>query len=146
MTFTGYFTALDNFIGHLRTRSQVVSFCTSDHVYPLKAPKDIGNCIVYSLVDNEQPSYYSGSFGLSEMYLQVDMYSTSYNTVSVLSDALYQIYHGFNGQLTYNDPFNNNQLVTSIIYGKINVLSINSTLQSINNDIYRQSLDFILTY
>ena len=146
MTFTGYSTALFDFIGHFRTRSQVINFCGSNHVYPLKAPKNIGNCIVYTMIDNDQPSYYQNSFGLSQLFIQVDFYSTNYTTLKTLTDALYQTYHGFSGRFTYNDISNNNASVTSIIYSKIEVNGITSRLQEIDDDVYRISLDFIITY
>ena len=146
MTFTNYSTAHDDFIGHLRTRSEVVSFCGSNHVYPLKAPKGVGDCIVYTMIDNDQPSYYVNSFGLSQLFIQVDFYSQNYTTLKTLTDAIYRIYHGFSGRFTYNDISNNNASVTSIIYSKIEVNGITSRLQEIDDDVYRISLDFIFTY
>ena len=127
-------TALTDFIVDLRSQAQVVSFCTSNHVYPLKAPSGIENCIVYNQLYDIRPSYYTGSFGLTEMLLELNIYSKSYSDLDNLVIFIIGRYHGFNGTLGNTN------------FGRIIIHNNNTLLQSVDDNIYRYVFEIEFTY
>ena len=127
-------TALTDFIANIRGKSYIVSFCTSNNIFALKAPKGIGNCIVYNQIYNIRDSYYTGSFGLYKMLLELNLFSKSYASMDETANAIINEYHG------------NSFIQGETNFQKIIIYSNSTELQSIDDNVFRYSFDIEFTY
>ena len=127
-------TAMYDFIGDLSTKPYIVSFCTANRIYPLKTPKGTNNSIVYSQLYNNRTSYFTGSFGLYSMLLELNLFSMNYRLIDATVNSIIDSYHGFAGTL------NNTNFQRIIIYNNT------TDLQTINDKVFRYSFDMEFTY
>lgn len=129
-------TALTDFIADFRQKAYIVSFCTSKNIFAVKAPKNksIVNSIVYNQIYNIRDSYFSGSFGLYKMLLELNLFSKSYPSMDATANSIIDEYHG------------NSFILGSTNFQKIVIYSNTTELQSIDDNVYRYSFDIEFTY
>ena len=127
-------TALTDFVANIRQKSYIVSFCTAKNIFALKAPKGIGNCIVYNQIYNIRDSYYTGSFGLYKMLLELNLFSKNYASMDETANAIINEYHG------------NSFIQGETNFQKIIIYSNSTELQSIDDNVFRYSFDIEFTY
>ncbi len=104
-----------------------------DNIYPLLAPDEVVNCIVYTLSDGIRESFYRDSQGLKTNTVALNIYHTNYDTLVSTREQLENDYNGFSGILNSNS-----------IVSRIQMNDVFFTVEPGNNKLFRCTTEFDL--
>jgi hypothetical protein len=126
---------IKDFYSELSSITEVSSFAGS-RIYPLVARAGSEDFIVYTpIAGGYAETYYSGNLGMSEVIVQVDVYSRSFATNQTVVEAIINYFNGFTGVLNTNS-----------IVGRAYVSAKREDLDPSDSTLYRSSIDINITY
>ena len=104
-------------------------------VYPIQVPPGVSlPAIQYTSTDGYAITYYTGSFGLPEYPITLDVYSETYREGQQIVDLITNHYNGFSGAL--NSTVNAQRIVLN------NVLN---SLDTSSGSVYRTIIELTIT-
>jgi hypothetical protein len=126
---------IKDFYADLAAIPEVSSFAGS-RIYPLLARPGTEDFIVYTPVSGGfEETYYAGDLGMSEIMIQVDVYSRRFSTNQTVIEAIIDYFNGFTGVLNTNSNV-----------GRSYVSAKREDMDDSDSTLYRTSIDVTITY